>query len=199
MFCLIFFSTLLFSTLQFFHFSVLNSFCQNTRFSHLCVAASSKSLAAPLAAQTGAMPVLAQWCHLLGYGGKHTQMYTTLVTHCSNHFADSHLLAQTRFLIPRFLEAWNYLPKYTFLLHRGHRLASPEKVVMLPAVDTLQTHYNSGKAKGERLNKWPPVFPGVKFSQLITWGNKNKNGPSAKQLLHTSREQYWVKTLMLLI
>lgn len=132
---------------QFFSFSTF-LFCIKHLFSHLCVAASSKSLAAPLAAQTGPMPVLAQWCHLLGYGGKHTQMYTTLVTHRSNHFADSHLLAQTRFFIPRFLEAWNYLPKYTFLLHRGHRLASPEKVVMLAAVDTLQTRYNSGKAKG---------------------------------------------------
>lgn len=32
----------------------------------LCVAARSQSLAAPLTAQTGSMPVLTQWCHLLG-------------------------------------------------------------------------------------------------------------------------------------
>lgn len=35
----------------------------------------------------------------------HTNVYNPGDTHCSNHFADSHLLAQTRFLIPRFLEA----------------------------------------------------------------------------------------------
>ncbi len=51
------------------------------------------------------------------------------------------------FTSPCFLDVWKYSPKYTFLLHRGHRLASPEKVVMLPAADTLRTHYNTGNWK----------------------------------------------------
>lgn len=49
-----------------------------TSLSHLCMAARSQSLAAPLTAQAGSMPVFAQWCHLLSYCEIHTHTHTYL-------------------------------------------------------------------------------------------------------------------------
>lgn len=74
--------------------------------------------------------------------------FSAIVTHRNapvsqhgRHFAGSHLAPP-----PLFLDVY-YSPKYTLLLQRGHRLASPEKVVMLPAVGTLQTFNNTEKWK----------------------------------------------------
>lgn len=87
---------------------------------YLRVAAGGQRLRTPVAPQAGPMPVLSQRRHLLGW-------------------------RNTQASVGRPGDAWGrcggYSPKYTFLLQPGHMLASPEKVVMLPAGEKPQAGY----------------------------------------------------------
>lgn len=85
------------------------------------MAAGSQRLPTPVTPQAGPMPVFSQRRHLLGWR------------------------RQTQALVKQLRDGWktrgSYSPKYTFLLQPGHMLASPEKVVMLPAGDKSQARY----------------------------------------------------------
>lgn len=97
--------------------------------SHLCMAASSQGLAAPLAAQTWPVPVLPQRRHLLSC----TQTQTTMETVTT---ATSRL--KTRSNAQRCgdmsdMRTQICSPKYTVLLHLGQMLGPPEKDEKLAA------------------------------------------------------------------
>lgn len=103
--------------------------------SHLCMAASRQSLAAPLTAQTRSVPVFSQRCHLLSCGIRRAHVNNRLSSSRAPTFS---LTAERK-----------SLPKYTFLLHLGHRLASPEKVVMLPAAAIQHTFYTTAAERNQ--------------------------------------------------